>query len=116
MSAGWLKRSKMPPQPFLSDPIITTSVHGPREKLISLKSDGQLKISHLDLINEPDALGKRALELSANQIRVIKLKKSGKSVKEIARIMGIEPGTVHTHLKRALKKLHLPNLLDYIID
>jgi DNA-binding NarL/FixJ family response regulator len=100
----------------LIDQIITTSVPGQREKLISLKSDGQLKIGHLDLLNELDALEKRALELSENQIKVIKLKKSGKSVKEIARIMGVEPGTVHTHLKRALKKLHPPNLLDYIID
>ena len=100
----------------LIDKIITTSVPGQREKVISLKSDGQLKISHLDLLNELDALERRALELSENQIRAIKLKKSGKSVKEIARIMGVEPGTVHTHLKRALKKLHPPNLLDYILD
>ena len=100
----------------LIDKIITTSVPGQREKLISLKSNGQLKISHLDLLNELDALEKRVSELSENQIRAIKLRKSGKSVKEIARIMGVEPGTVHTHLKRALKKLDLPNLLDYIID
>ncbi len=116
----WAPISYQAPSPrnknTLFDPIITTSISGQREKLISLKSDGQLKISHLDLINELDALGKRALELSENQIRVIKLKKSGKSVKEIARIMGVEPGTVHTYLKLALKKLHLPNLLDYIID
>jgi len=100
----------------LIDQIITTSVPGRREKVISLKSNGKLKISHLDLLNKLDALEKRSLELSANQIKVIKLKKSGKSVKEIAKIMGVEPGTVHTHLKRALKKLDLPDLLDYIID
>ena len=70
----------------------------------------------INLLNEPDALEKRSFELPENQIRVIKLRKSGKSIKEIAQIMGIEPGTVHTHLKRALKKLNLPNLLDYIID
>ncbi len=100
----------------LLDKIITTSVSGRKEKVISLKSNGQLRISHLDLLNELDALEKRALDLSENQIRVIKLKKSGKSVKEIAKIMGITPGTVHTHLKRAMKKLNLPDLLDYIID
>ncbi len=100
----------------LLDQIITSSVPGQSENLISLKSDGQLKISHIDLVNELDALEKRALELSENQIRVIRLRKSGKSVKEIAGIMGVDPGTVHTHLKRAMKKLHLPNLLDYIID
>ena len=77
----------MSPQPFFFDPIITTSVPGQREKLISLKSDGRLKISHLDLLNELGALEKRALELSENQIRAIKLKKSGKPVKEIARII-----------------------------
>jgi two-component system invasion response regulator UvrY len=100
----------------LLDQIITTSASGQRESLISLKSDGMLKISHIDLVNELDALEKRALELSENQIRVIKLRKSGMSVKEIAYLMGVSPGTVHTHLKRAIKKLHLPNLLDYIID
>ena len=100
----------------LMDQIITTSVSGRKEKLISLKSDGSLKINHLDLLNELDALEKRVFDLSENQITAVKLKKSGKSVKEIARIMGVTPGTVHTHLKRALKKLKLPDLLDYIID
>ena len=100
----------------LMDQIITTSLSGRTEKFISLKSDGNLKISHLDLLNELDALEKRVFDLSDNQITAIKLKKNGKSVKEIARIMGVTQGTVHTHLRRALKKLHLPNLLDYIID
>lgn len=53
-----------------------------KEKVISLKSNGQLRISHIDLLNEPDALEKSALELSENQIRVVKLRKSGKYVKE----------------------------------
>lgn len=100
----------------LLDQIITTSLSGQEENLISLNRNSRLKISHIDLINKLDALEKRASELSENQIRVIKLKKSGKSVKEIAGIMKIEPGTVHTHLKRALKKLQIPDVLDYIID
>lgn len=100
----------------LLDQIITTSLSGQEENLISLRNNGRLKISHIDLINELDALEERASELSGNQIRVIKLKKSGKSIKEIARIMNIESGTVHTHLKRALKKLQIPDVLDYIID
>ncbi len=99
----------------LLDQIITTSLTGQEENLISLSNNGRLKISHIDLINELDALEKRASELSGNQIQVIKLKKNGKSVKEIAQIMNIEPGTVHTHLKRALKKLQIPDILDYII-
>jgi DNA-binding NarL/FixJ family response regulator len=98
------------------DQIITTCSSSKNEKFISLKSNGKLKISHIDLVNELDALEKRASDLSENQLKVLKLKKSGKSVNEIAMIMGIEPATVHTHLKRALKKLKLPDLLDYIID
>lgn len=98
------------------DKIITTSSTSQNESLISLKSDGGLKIRHIDLINELEALENRARDLSENQIKVLKLRKSGKSVKEIARIMGVEPGTVHTHIKRALKKLKVPDVLDYIID
>jgi DNA-binding NarL/FixJ family response regulator len=100
----------------LIDQIVTTSAPEQQETLISLRKDGQLKIRHIDLINELDALEKRAGELSENQITVLKLKKSGKTVKEIAKIMGVEPGTVHTHLKRASKKLNLPDLLDYIME
>lgn len=98
------------------DNIITTCFSDRDEKIISLKSNSNLKISHIDLINELDAVEKRAEELSGNQLTVLKLKKSGKSVNEIAAIMRIEPATVHTHLKRALKKLKLPDPLDYIID
>jgi len=100
----------------LIDQIITTSAHEQQETLISLRKDGQLKMRHIDLINELDALETRIGELSENQITALKLKKSGKSIKEIAKIMGVEPGTVHTHLKRASKKLNLPDLLDYIIE
>jgi DNA-binding NarL/FixJ family response regulator len=100
----------------LIDQIVTTSVNEQEETLISLKKDSQLKIRHIDLLNELNALEKRAGELSENQITALKLKKSGKTVKEIAKIMGVEPGTVHTHLKRASKKLNLPDLLDYIME
>ncbi|MDH4128560.1 MAG: response regulator transcription factor [Spirochaetota bacterium] len=96
--------------------IIISSVPSNKEKIISLQSESNLKLGHIDFLNKLDTLEKQLSELSNAQLKVLKLRKEGKSIKEIAEILNVEQGTVYTHLRRALKKLDIPNLLDIILE
>jgi DNA-binding NarL/FixJ family response regulator len=47
-------------------------------------------------------------ELSARELDILKLVAEGKSNKEIGSTLGITEGTVKTHVKNLLHKLHVP--------
>jgi len=49
--------------------------------------------------------GNLTVALSARERQVVRLIADGSSSKEIARLLGISPGTVNTHRKRLMKKL-----------
>ncbi len=76
----------------------------------------QRSMDYLDLAYELYGARQRLLDLSESQAQVLKLRKQGKSLNEIAEILGVAPGTVHTHISRALKKLKLPDVLSYIVN
>ncbi len=94
--------------------IITTAVASKTERLISLQMDDYLKFEHLDLISELEKAKNRLSLLTESQLSALKLRISGKSEKEIAEILKVNPGTAHTHVWRALEKLQLPDLLHYL--
>lgn len=104
----------------LIDKIITSVVSDKethnKSNLISLKKKNENTFSYLKLANELEEARRNINNLSKTQIEVLKLRQIGKSVKEIAEILNIGTGTVHTHITRAMKKLSLPNLIDYILD
>ncbi|MDH4127442.1 MAG: response regulator transcription factor [Spirochaetota bacterium] len=101
---------------FIKD-IITTVKSSKEEQFISINSQtDKLNIRYLELAGELEKVKKNFSLLSDNQLKVLKLKKLGKTEKAIAEILNMNQGTVHTHVKRAFKKLKIPNLLDYIID
>jgi len=52
--------------------------------------------------------------LTKTQKEVLRYRKENMSINEIAAILELSPTAVTTHLSRALKKLELPNLLDYL--
>lgn len=87
-----------------------------KESIYSVVNEEPIEQEYLDLAHEVYSARQRMLDLSDSQIHVLKLRKEGKSLNEIADILGVAPGTVHTHISRALKKLQLPDMLDYIID
>ncbi|MDH4129040.1 MAG: response regulator transcription factor [Spirochaetota bacterium] len=96
--------------------IIETKNNSNQERIISLQGKNQLKFEHLELAYEFDRAKQRIAELSTTQLRVVQLKRLGKSIKEIATTLDIDPGTVRTHYARAIKKLKLPDLLGYLFE
>ncbi len=100
---------------FLIDKIIDHLEPNRKEYFISLKKS-QEKVGEniLVLAKEIDAVNKRIICLSASQKKVLKLRKAGKTIDEIANLLGMKINTVKTHLERGLKKLALPNILKYI--
>ncbi len=86
------------------------------ESYQSKQSVRQRGMDYLDLAHELYTARQRLLDLSESQAEVLKLRRQGKSLNEIAKILGIAPGTVHTHISRALKKLKLPDILSYIVS
>ncbi len=92
---------------------IVTSVKFRKEQLISLSSK-KYGFDPIELINQMNTARNHISKLSEYQKRVLKLKLEGKSVNETAVILKMNPRTVRTHLRRALKKLELPDLLQYI--
>ncbi len=100
----------------LMDKLITMMESSKNESLISISNHTKLGFEdYLNLVNELEASNARSLNLSEKQIQVLRLKNSGKSLGEIAKMLNMSYGTVQTHLTRAMNKLKLPNLLDYIV-
>lgn len=87
-----------------------------KDSIYSVVNEEPLEQEYLDLAHEVYTAKQRMLDLSDSQIQVLRLRKKGKSLNEIADILGVAPGTVHTHISRALKKLQLPDMLDYVIE
>ncbi len=82
-------------------------------RLISIKKE-TLGINHFKIAQKLEEARERYHLLSKTQIEILKLRKEGKSVTEIADILGVKKGTIGTQLKRAYEKLELPNVLDYL--
>jgi DNA-binding NarL/FixJ family response regulator len=87
-----------------------------KSSLISVCNLDCTSIKYMELANLLEESKKQVSKLSKTQIEVLKLRREGKSIQEVADELNIGKGTVHTHLTRAMKKLKLPNLLDYILD
>lgn len=96
--------------------IITTTQYSNKNRIISLKENGNLELKYVELAKDIEEAKKHLGKLSDTQLKIIKLRKQGKSVKEIAHLLGITAGTVHTHISRAKEKLQLPDLIEYLID
>ncbi|GMT50176.1 MAG: DNA-binding response regulator [bacterium] len=97
------------------DKIITTIATSKRERFISLQMGDDLKFEYLELANKLEKAKNRLSTLTNKQLTALKLKVAGQSEKEIAQALNVNPGTAHTHVKRALEKLKLPDLLDYVV-
>ena len=95
------------------DKIILSPLEKP-EQIISLNYTGDGNLDFLGLATALESIQNKVLTLSENQIKVLQLKKTGKSVNEIAKTLDMNFETVRTHLKRGLRKLNLPNIWDYI--
>lgn len=84
--------------------------------ILSIKKHGKINLKYMELIECIEKSKLNVSELSVTQIEVVKLKNKGKSSEESGKILGMSAGTVRTHLKRARRKLKLPDLLNYIFD
>lgn len=98
------------------DKIITTLELSKNGDLVAAINESKLSFDHLKLVEEIEQAKLRLSQLSYTQLQVLKLRKDGKSINEIAAILNVKAGTVGTHFKRALEKLQIPNMIDYIID
>ncbi len=68
----------------------------------------------IDFIHKVGAIQKNVSLLSETQRKVLQMRKENKSVEEIAEILNTSTNTVKTHIFRAMTKLDIPNILDYI--
>lgn len=85
------------------------------ENFISLEKDSNMGFDLIELALKIKSSQEKLHKLSDNQYRILKLRKEGKTLQEIAELLNIKKETVHTHINRALKKLELPNILDVIL-
>ena len=86
-----------------------------KSRVVSLKENKDSNLDYLELAKELEEARRKVTTLSKGQIEVLRLRKDGKSIKEIAALLNVTVGTVHTHIVRAKKKLKLPDLMDYIL-
>lgn len=96
--------------------IITSMSVSDKEVFISLQNTDPSKIDYLMLANELEKAKSLMSTLSEMQLKVVKLKNMGKTEIEIADILDLSSGTVHTHFNRAMQKLKLPNVLAYLLE
>ncbi len=74
-----------------------------------------LMISPESAVADPDAREQNIEKLSPREREVVKQLINGKSNKEIARILGIEPGTVKAHLYSAFRALGVSNRTQAVV-
>ncbi len=103
---------------FIRDVISTVKSSEQDEEYFISLTDHQddLKIHYVELARQLEEAKKRVTSLSENQHKVLQLKRMSKTAKEIAVILNMTESTVQTHMKRGLKKLQLPSLLDYLFE
>ncbi len=94
--------------------IVKSRKESRNEKIISLKSDN-LDLKNYELIYQLSEAKENLSTLTKMQLRIVKLKQKGKTSKEIAKILEINEGTGRTHFSRAMRRLDIPNFLDYIV-
>ncbi|MDH5682304.1 MAG: response regulator transcription factor [Spirochaetota bacterium] len=83
--------------------------------VISIKRDTEKQYhTFIDIIQDVESVQENVHLLSATQKKVLQLRKENKSVNEIAKILNTNPSTISTHINRAMQKLQLPSLLEYI--
>ncbi len=94
---------------------IVTNLNKNKGNIISLDNvKNTEEINYILLSQELEEVQKRFSQLTENQIEIIKLKKQGKNVGEIAKILKVKETTVYTQIQRAMKKLNLPDILKYL--
>ncbi len=101
---------------YLIDKIITTKEISKAKKQSNATLIRKRALKSLEIINKLEEVKKRVDELLDTQKEVIKLNLEGKSNQEIALILNIGEGTVHTNASKALKKLNSSNFLDFQLD
>ncbi len=85
-----------------------------KEQIISLNCENDEAIDFLQLANQLKIINSRIETLSENQMKVLRLKRSGKSINEISSTLDMSFETTRTHLRRGVNKLNIPNIWDYI--
>ena len=96
------------------DKIIVHARSKNQEQIISLNKSNRHLFNYLQLIERLDEVQKKINTLSKTQKKVMHYRSQGLKIEDIAIEMGIDEGTVKTHINRAMKKLDIPNLLEYI--
>jgi DNA-binding NarL/FixJ family response regulator len=86
--------------------ILDGSIWAPRKVLAKLVEQGTTQAEAAASAEQPSE------ELSARELEVMNLLMSGRSNREIAAALGIEPATVKAHLGRMLRKTHSKNRLE----
>ncbi len=107
---------KGPRVEYIIQKLVESKLIDVNERIISLNKDKGIQFKYLDLSAKLESVKHRMNNLSDTQIRVLKLKRLGISTEDIANHLNIDPVTVRTHFHRAMKKLALPDLLDYLLD
>ncbi len=97
---------------LISHLVVNTSQK--KEQIISLNCENDEIIDFLQLANQLKIINSRINTLSENQMKVLKLKRSGKSINEISSTLDMSFETTRTHLRRGVNKLDIPNIWDYI--
>lgn len=98
---------------IIIDKIILNRKYKSKERFLSVTQTNDF-IHPTNLLNQIYTAQKNTKKLSFYQRKVLKLKLDGKSVIETASFLQMNPRTVRTHLRRALQKLELPDVLKYI--
>ncbi len=94
---------------------IITNINSTREFVLSIHREYEEKFKLLiNMLKELESVQQNVSLLSQTQKKVLQLRKEDKSVNEIAEMLDMTPSTVSTHINRALFKLKLPKILDYI--
>lgn len=101
---------------LILDKIITSYNPGQfNDQFMILKEQDELKEISLEISFKLKTAMEKMNNLSDIQMKVLKLKAKGLTQQEISEILDIPRNTVNSHVQRALKKLDLPDLLDYLI-
>ncbi len=115
LQADYIEKGRL--AEILLSKIILSKQEALQERIVLLKNN-----SNADVYKEYSVFIKDLQEsknnyksLSAMQTRVLKLKSTEKSRKNIAKELGISANTVDSHIERAIKKLKLPDPIKAIL-
>lgn len=98
----------------LLEHIIPKLAHEKTGQLISLKDEEEMLPDYFAVSAAVVEAKKNLDTLSEKQKQVLRLRKQGMSIEEIAGVLQVSVNTVKTHQHRAAQKLELPDWLDLL--